>query len=53
MERKSWTERPNLYSCLYKNTEKINDELPIKKGGDNWTSKGYIIPKGDLLNQTI
>ena len=21
----------------------------IKKGGDNWTSKGYLIPKEDLL----
>ena len=21
----------------------------VKKGGDNWTSKGYIVPKEDLL----
>ena len=28
-------------------------KYPIKLGGDNWTSKGHIIPKEDLLNQTI
>ena len=28
-------------------------EYPIKNGGDNWTSKGHIIPKGDLLNLII
>ena len=33
--------------------KKLMTNYPIKKGGDNWTSKGYIIPKGDLLNQTI
>ena len=33
--------------------KKLMPKYPIKVGGDNWTSKGHIIPKGDLLNQTI
>ena len=27
--------------------------FPIKNGGDNWTSKGYIIPKEELLDFII
>ena len=30
--------------------KKIMTKFPIKKGGDNWTSKGHIIPKAELLN---
>ncbi len=33
--------------------KKLMKDYPIKVGGDNYTSKGYIIPKEDLLNQTI
>ena len=33
--------------------KKLMTKYPIKLGGDNYTSKGHIIPKGDLLNQTI
>ena len=29
--------------------KKLMVKYPIKKGGDNWTSKGHIIPKEDLL----
>jgi len=28
-------------------------KYPIKKGGDNYTSKGHIIPKEKLLNLSI
>ena len=33
--------------------KKLMKDYPIKAGGDNWSSKGHIIPKGDLLNLTI
>ena len=33
--------------------KKLMKDYPIKNGGDNWSSKGHIIPKGDLLNLTI
>jgi hypothetical protein len=33
--------------------KKLMKSYPIKAGGDNWTSKGHIIPKEDLLNLTI
>ena len=33
--------------------KKLMTKYPKKAGGDNHTSKGHIIPKGDLLNQTI
>lgn len=33
--------------------KKIMVKYPIKKGGDNWTSKGHIIPKEDLLTFDI
>ena len=33
--------------------KKLMVKYPIKKGGDNWTSKGHIIPKEDLLNLLI
>ena len=33
--------------------KKLMTKYPIKLGGDNLTSKGHIIPKGDLLNLTI
>ena len=53
-----WKENRGLKDQTYtlvstKILKKLMTNYPIKKGGDNWTSKGYIIPKGDLLNQTI
>ena len=33
--------------------KELMKDYPIKKGGDNWTSKGHIIPKADLLNLII
>ena len=33
--------------------KKIMVKYPIKKGGDNYTSKGHIIPKEKLLNLSI
>tara|TARA_R100000234_G_scaffold118041_1_gene97674 strand:- start:9 stop:371 length:363 start_codon:yes stop_codon:yes gene_type:complete len=33
--------------------KKIMKNFPIKKGGDNFTSKGHIIPKAELLNLTL
>jgi len=33
--------------------KKLIKKYPIKNGGDNWTSRGHIIPKEDLLNLII
>jgi hypothetical protein len=33
--------------------KKLMVKYPIKSGGDNWTSKGHIIPKEDLLTFNI
>ena len=33
--------------------KKLMVKYPIKKGGDNWTSKGHIIPKENLLTFDI
>ena len=33
--------------------KKLMKSYPIKAGGDNWSSKGHIIPKADLLNLII
>ena len=33
--------------------KKLMTKYPVKAGGDNWTSKGHIIPKEDLLNYEI
>jgi len=33
--------------------KKLMVKYPIKKGGYNWTSKGHIIPKEDLLTFDI
>ena len=33
--------------------KKLMKDYPIKNGGDNYSSKGHIIPKGDLLNLII
>lgn len=36
-----------------KHLKKLMVKFPIKKGGDNWTSKGHIIPKEQLLTFDI
>ena len=33
--------------------KKLMKDYPVKRGGDNYTSKGHIIPKEDLLNLII
>jgi hypothetical protein len=53
-----WTEKRGLKDQTYtlistKILKKLMTKYPIKKGGDNWTSKGHIVPKGELQNQTI
>jgi hypothetical protein len=46
-------ERQIYISIPTKILKKLMTKYPIKAGGDNYTSKGHIIPKEDLLNQTI
>ena len=51
-----WKENRELQTYVsipVKILKKLMTKYPIKVGGDNWTSKGHIIPKEDLLNQTI
>tara|TARA_R100000656_G_scaffold64103_1_gene49185 strand:- start:117 stop:515 length:399 start_codon:yes stop_codon:yes gene_type:complete len=51
-----WKENRELQTYVYipvKILKKLMTKYPKKVGGDNHTSKGHIIPKGDLLNQTI
>ena len=33
--------------------KKLMKKYPIKKGGDNWESRGHIIPVGDLLTYEV
>jgi len=33
--------------------KKLMKKYPIKNGGDNWTSKGHIVPKEKLLDLII
>ena len=51
-----WSEKreaQTYVSIPVKILKKLMKDYPIKVGGDNYTSKGHIIPKEDLLNQTI
>ena len=51
-----WKENRELQTYVsipVKILKKLMTKYPKKAGGDNYTSKGYIIPKEDLLNQTI
>ena len=51
-----WKENRELQTYVsipVKILKKLMMKYPIKLGGDNYTSKGHIIPKEDLLNQTI
>jgi hypothetical protein len=61
------TDAKHYAICLYKpdreeqvwvviptnHLRKLMVKYPIKAGGDNWTSKGHIIPKEDLLTYNI
>lgn len=61
------TDSKNYAICLYKperenqvwviiptdHLKKLMVKYPIKAGGDNWSSKGHIIPKEDLLTFNI
>lgn len=61
------TDAEHYAICLYKpdrekqvwviiptdHLKKLMVKYPIKAGGDNWTSKGHIIPKEDLLTYNI
>ena len=46
-------ERQIYISIPVKILKKLMTKYPIKAVGDKYTSKGHIIPKEDLLNQTI
>ena len=35
------------------NLKKLMKKFPIKSGGDNWESKGHIVPKEALLQYEI
>jgi|TARA_B100001964_G_scaffold51793_1_gene58475 hypothetical protein len=51
-----WKENRELQTYVYisvKILKKLMTKYPKKVGGDNYTSKGHIIPKEDLLNQII
>ncbi len=51
-----WKENRELQTYVYisvKILKKLMTKYPKKAGGDNYTSKGHIIPKEDLLNQII
>ena len=51
-----WKENRELQTYIsipVKILKKLMTKYPKKAGGDNYTSKGHIIPKEDLLNQTI
>ena len=51
-----WKENRELQTYVsipVKILKKLMTKYPKKAGGDNYTSKGHIIPKEDLLNQTI
>ena len=51
-----WKENRELQTYVsipVKILKKLMTKYPKKVGGDNHTSKGHIIPKADLLNQTI
>ena len=51
-----WKENRELQTYVsipVKILKKLMTKYPKKAGGDNHTSKGHIIPKEDLLNQTI
>ena len=48
--------RSNLkdkYLDLINSNSKFIKDYPIKKGGDNWTSRGHIVPAKDLIDFQI
>lgn len=49
-----WTDKFKDQTYVFIPTRRLkklikDNEYRIMKGGDNWTSKGYLIPKEDLL----
>ena len=51
-----WVEERKDNTWVLISTEilkKLMKNYPIKTGGDNWSSKGHIIPKADLLDLII
>ena len=48
-------ESEDAYAVIMIPTDRLrkmveNNNYPVKPGGDDYTSKGYLIPVGDLLN---
>ena len=51
-----WLEQRDLQTWVLiptKILKKLMKSFPIKNGGDNWTSRGHIIPKEKLLDLII
>ena len=51
-----WLEQRELQTWVLiptKILKKLMKSFPIKHGGDNWTSRGHIIPKEKLLDLII
>ena len=51
-----WLEQRELQTWVLiptKILKKLMKSFPIKNGGDNWTSRGHIIPKEKLLDLII
>ncbi len=49
-----WTDKFKEQTYIFIPTRRLKKLIKIKdykisKGGDNWTSKGYLVPKQDLL----
>jgi hypothetical protein len=48
-------ESEDAYAVIMIPTDRLrrmveNNNYPVKNGGDDYTSKGYLIPRGDLLD---
>ena len=49
-----WTDKFKEQTYIFIPTRRLKKLIKVKdykvsKGGDNWTSKGYLVPKQDLL----
>ena len=49
-----WTDKYKEQTYIFIPTRRLKKLIKVKKykvskGGDNWTSKGYLVPKQDLL----
>lgn len=48
------TEKKNVWVLVpTKHLIKLMKKYPVKAGGDNWTSKGHIVPKEALITFDI